>query len=210
LSEIKKGRLVVLSAPSGTGKTTICRKLRDRFDDMVISVSYTTRSPRGKERNGVEYHFVDDATFDRMIKNNEFLEWANVFDRRYGSSRKDTQQLTALGKDVFFDIDVQGGQQIKKASQDAILIFLLPPTIDELISRLSKRKTETEQQMNKRLKTAIWELEQSQTYCNHVINDNLEEAINEVNRLRNKKSRDFEQKEEFVKDLIEKAKKHFG
>jgi len=83
------GRLVVLSAPSGTGKTTICKKLRDRFNDIVISVSYTTRPPRGKERNGVEYHFVDDATFDRMIKNNEFLEWANVFDRRYGSSRDD-------------------------------------------------------------------------------------------------------------------------
>jgi len=199
----------VLSAPSGTGKTTICKKLRARSDDMVISVSYTTRPLRGKERDGVDYHFVDDATFDRMIKNSEFLEWASVFDRRYGSSRKDTQELIVQGKDVFFDIDVQGGQQIKKATQDAILIFLLPPTIDELVSRLNKRGTETDGQMDRRFKTAIWELEQSHTYENHVINDNLEDAINEVNRLRNKKSRDFEQKEEFVAKLIKKAKKHF-
>jgi len=155
LDKPRKGRLVVISAPSGAGKSTVCRIIGSREPDVTLSVSYTTRKPRGRERDGIEYHFIDDATFDRMIVEGKFLEWAEVHTKRYGSGREETEKLISTGKDVLFDIDVQGGKQIKQAIEEAVLIFLLPPSIDELVRRLSKRKTESESEIRRRLNVAV-------------------------------------------------------
>jgi len=111
-SSSRRGRLVVVSAPSGTGKSTVCRELVARHDEVEVSISYTTRAPRGDERDGVEYHFVDDATFDRMVAEGAFVEWAHVHGRRYGTARADVEALLAEGKDALCDLDGQGGQQI--------------------------------------------------------------------------------------------------
>ena len=185
MSNSRKGRLVVISAPSGTGKSTVCRIIGSREPDVALSVSYTTRKPRGKEQDGVEYHFVSDATFDRMIAEGKFLEWAEVHAKRYGSGREETEKLISAGKDVLFDIDVQGGQQIKQAVEQVVLIFLLPPSIDELVRRLSKRKTESENEIRRRLKVAVWEMEQGKSYHHHVINGDLDDAVEEVEEIRN-------------------------
>lgn len=180
----ERGRLVVVSAPSGTGKSTVCRALVERRDDVAVSISYTTRPPRGDERDGREYHFVDDATFDAMIAAGAFLEWAPVHGRRYGTARADVEALRARGCDVLFDIDVQGGQQIKRAEPEARLVFILPPSMDELVRRLTGRGTETPAQVAARLRTAVWELEQGADYDCWLVNDSVERAVAELDGLR--------------------------
>jgi len=205
----RKGRLVVISAPSGTGKSTVCRIIGSRDPRVALSISFTTRRPRGTEKNGVEYHFIDDAEFDRMISGDEFLEWAEVHGKRYGSGREQTDEMISAGKDVLFDIDVQGGRQIKQAVPDALLIFLLPPSIDELVRRLSKRKTESESEMQRRLQVAVWEMEQGRNYDYHVINDDLERAVEEVEKIR-KEIRDKPAKNgEMFEELIRQARERF-
>jgi len=201
----KRGRLVVISAPSGTGKSTVCGRLRAAHDDIAVSVSYTTRAPRGSERDGVEYHFVDDVCFDQMIASDEFLEWAEVFGRRYGSGRADVERLRAEGKDVLFDIDVQGGAQIKKTVPDALLIFLLPPSMDELIRRLDLRGTESATQMRKRLRKTVWELRQSEHYDYHVVNDDLDQALARVNSIRRGTPNGGGRNANLVADLVAQA-----
>jgi guanylate kinase len=209
LSHSRKGRLVVISAPSGTGKSTICREIGSREPDVALSVSFTTRKPRGKERDGVEYHFIDEATFDRMIAESRFLEWAKVHDKRYGSGRDETDRLLYAGKDVFFDIDVQGGQQIKQSVPDAVLIFLLPPSIDELLRRLSRRKTESESEIRRRMKVAVWEMEQGRKYDHHVLNDNLDHAVEEVERIRRQVREEPVKRSELLDSLIRQARERF-
>jgi guanylate kinase len=207
---VKRGRLVVISAPSGTGKSTVCGILRARHEEISVSISYTTRVPRGKERDGIEYHFVNDETFDRMIAEGEFLEWAEVHGRRYGSARADTEALLDQGLDVLFDIDVQGGMQIKKASSEAVLIFLLPPSIEELTKRLRLRGTESQEQMKVRMKTAIGELEQCMFYDHHVINDVLDQAVDQVDSIRMKPDPKPKQNADLVQKLIRQAGNTYG
>lgn len=180
----EKGKMVVISAPSGAGKSTVCNRLREIDSEVAVSISYTTRAPRGEEKDGVAYHFVDEEEFDRMVGEGAFLEWAVVHGKRYGSSRADTEKLLAQGKDVLFDIDVQGGQQIKRAAPEALLVFLLPPSITELVRRLKSRGTETDKQMERRLANAIEELRQGKDYDFHVMNDVLDEAVRQVDRIR--------------------------
>jgi guanylate kinase len=181
---VRPGRLIVVSAPSGTGKSTLCARLCALRPQVAVSISYTTRPPRGAERDGVEYHFVDDAEFDRMIAAGAFLEWARVFSRRYGTARANVETLLAEGRDVLFDIDVQGGFQIKRAVPAARLVFLLPPSLAELARRLRGRETESEAQVRERMRTAAWELEQGRGYDCFVINDELERAVGELDAVR--------------------------
>ena len=174
---------------------------------MAVSTSYTTRAPRGNEVDGVAYHFVDDDEFERMIDQDEFLEWAEVHGKRYGSGKAETEKLLANGLDVLFDIDVQGGQQIKRAAPNAMLVFLLPPSIEELTRRLSCRGTESSDQVETRLRNAVWELKQGWAYDCHVINDVLESAVELVDGIRKGILKDSCKHEQILDFLIEEAVK---
>ncbi|MEI6806858.1 MAG: guanylate kinase [Myxococcaceae bacterium] len=169
---------VVLSAPSGTGKTTLAHLLVDSMSNLQISVSHTTRQMRAHERNNEDYHFIDDAEFDAKIKRNAFLEWAVVHGHRYGSSAEWTQQKLDENKDVLFDIDVQGGLQIKKRFPKTVLIFILPPSMEELESRLRGRGTEPEEKIQERLQDARNEIRIGLKSYDYVINnEKLDRAL---------------------------------
>lgn len=169
---------VVLSAPSGTGKTTLAHLLVDSMSNLEISVSYTTRPMRGHEQDQVDYHFVEDAEFDAMIQRNAFMEWAEVHGHRYGSSAEWTQFKLDEKKDVLFDIDVQGGLQIKKHFPNAVLIFILPPSFEELEKRLRGRGTEAEDKIQKRLEAARQEIRVGLSSYDYVINnEKLDRAL---------------------------------
>lgn len=174
----RKGFPIVLSAPSGTGKTTLAHLLVNSMDKLVLSVSYTTRPMRGSEQDGVNYHFIDKAQFKDMINNNEFLEWAEVHGHLYGSSAQWTNDSMMKGKDVLFDIDVQGGLQIKRHCDDAVTIFITPPSFDELEKRLIKRGTETHDKIKERLEAAKDEIKIGLEQYDYVINnENLDRAL---------------------------------
>jgi guanylate kinase len=164
---------VVLSAPSGTGKTTLAHLLVNSVSNLHVSVSYTTRPIRGNEREGVEYHFVPEAQFKEEIDKNAFLEWANVHGSYYGSSMEMTQKELHLERDVVFDIDVQGGLQIKAAIPNSVLIFILPPSLAVLEARLRGRGTEKEEVIQKRLAAARSEIEIGLNTYDYVINNEI-------------------------------------
>lgn len=176
--------VLVVSAPSGAGKSTICRELLDRHEDVVFSVSTTTRSPRVDEREGEDYYFVDDDEFDQMVAQGEFLEWANVHGECYGTSRQAVLDELAANRDVVLDIDVQGARQIKEILPTAVLIFIVPPSMDELERRLNNRDTETEEEIKKRLTNARREIQSMEMYDYVVVNDEVEEAVADLECIR--------------------------
>lgn len=154
----RTGKLFVISASSGTGKTTLAQALLQSDKNLIQSISYTTRQPRPNEINGKDYFFVTKAQFSMMRERGDFLEWANVFGRYYGTSRTFVEMHQRLGKDVLLLIDVQGAKKVKKLMPNAIYIFLSPPSKDELRRRLEKRGTETKAEIARRLKVAQQEL----------------------------------------------------
>ncbi len=154
------GRLFVISASSGTGKTTLARELLREDKNLVQSVSYTTRHPRPDEKNGQDYFFVTKKEFLKKIKKNGFLEWANVFGRTYGTPKKEVEDHLRQGRDVLLLIDVQGAKKVKKTKPDAVFIFLAPPSKEELLRRLYKRGTETQKEISVRYKVATKELKE--------------------------------------------------
>ncbi|MBI2605211.1 MAG: guanylate kinase [Deltaproteobacteria bacterium] len=178
-----RGKLVVLSAPSGAGKSTIAglllRKHHDRFE---LSISYTTRTPRGAEKHGVHYFFVAEPEFRKMAAENGFLECAHVFGKYwYGTSRKFVEDILARGKNVLFDIDVQGADQLKHAyGKNCVTVFILPPSMEELESRLRGRKTETAEAIEFRLETARKEMAASPRFDHRIRNVKLEDAFAEL------------------------------
>ena len=174
---------IVISAASGTGKTSLCLRLLETLSHTARSISYTTRAPRGEEVDGRDYHFVDDATFDRMIDGNELIEWAQVFERRYGTGYQAVQRQLEGGVDVLLDIDVQGGAQIKRRLPEALTIFLLPPSMDELRRRLVNRATETEESVERRLSEARAEIRQGLGYDFLVVNDDFEQAAADLRAI---------------------------
>lgn len=176
---LRKGIIFVISAPSGTGKTSICERLLKFFSDLKMSISHTTRKPREGERNGLDYYFVDRETFETMIKNGDFIEWAEVYGNLYGTSKKIINDLLSNGVDILLDIDTQGAKIIKKIYPDSVLIFIIPPSIDELERRL-KNRGEDSDTIKARLQKAKEEIAQYEFYDYLVINDNLEEAVNKV------------------------------
>jgi len=171
-----RGVPLVVSAPSGAGKTTLCRRLLDEISGVGFSVSHTTRPPRGQEQDGIDYHFVDDQQFDAMVSAGDFLEWAAVHDKHYGTSKAAAMGRLARGEDVLFDIDVQGGFQIARAMPDAVLLFVAPPSTDELERRLRGRETDSEEQIKKRLAAANNEMAAGRDYTYWLVNDDLEQA----------------------------------
>lgn len=176
----RRGSLFVISAPSGAGKTTLCQKLREIVPDVKFSVSYTTRKPRVGEVDGVHYIFVDEDEFRAMIAEGEFVEWAQVHGNFYGTSKRRMEDMINEGFDVMLDIDVQGGRQIKEHFPDSILIFVLPPSMDELKKRLIGRMSDAEDMIKKRLKNAIDEIREYKNYDYVIINDVLDDALEDM------------------------------
>lgn len=175
------GLLLVLSAPSGAGKTTLSHRLMQDLPDGALSVSYTTRSPRGQERDGKDYHFVDVATFQQKIERGEFIEWAEVYGQFYGTPRAPVDEARARRGVVIFDIDVQGGHAIKRRFPDAVLIYILPPALEELERRLRERKTDSDETIRRRMLAARSEIERGCTSYDYlVINDDIERAFLEL------------------------------
>jgi guanylate kinase len=168
--------LFVLSAPSGTGKSSLCRRLIEEVPGLAFSVSYTTRHRRAGEENGKQYWFVDDERFDAMVAEDAFLEWAEVFGRRYGTGRAATAEALSGGRDLLLDIDVQGARQVRQDDADAVSVFLLPPDFATLEGRLRSRQSEAEGEVARRLALAGLEAEEFAHYDYVVINDDLERA----------------------------------
>ena len=173
---MEKGLLIVVSAPSGTGKTTLCRAMTQMFPRLHYSVSYTTRPPRPGDENGRDYHFISPAEFQEIIDRNDFAEWAEIYGCRYGTSRSLIQKIRGEGRDVILDIDGQGARQLRKQDLGGIFIFLLPPSLKELRRRLSRRGTEGEAAMQERLRKAQVEMAQARGYDYLIVNDDLEKA----------------------------------
>ena len=156
----KTGKLFVISASSGTGKTTLAKELLKEDKNLMQSISYTTRPPRSNEENGKDYFFVTKKEFSEMVKKKSFLETANVFGKYYGTPKYEVENHTAHGRDVLLLIDVQGAKKVKKAKPDAVFIFLAPPSREELLRRLHKRGTESKSEIQRRYTLATDELKQ--------------------------------------------------
>lgn len=180
---MKKGSIFIVSAPSGAGKTTLCRKLTGIVADIVHSVSYTTRGARTGETDGKDYIFVDKRTFMEMVEQGEFLEWAEVHGNLYGTSRIRLQETVNKGTDVILDIDIQGAGQTRERNIDATYIFILPPSIETLVSRLTSRKTESEVVIQKRMKKALEEIRNYKSYDYVIINNDFDSAVDELRSI---------------------------
>jgi guanylate kinase len=174
----RKGFPIVLSAPSGTGKTTLAHLLNNSMDKLALSVSYTTRPIRGSEQDGINYHFISEELFKKMIEAEEFLEWAQVHGNYYGSGAQWTAENLENNRHVLFDIDVQGGLQIKKRCEEAVTIFITPPSFEELEKRLVRRGTESPESIQLRLKAAREEIIIGLEKYDYVINnEKLDRAL---------------------------------
>lgn len=174
------GSLILISAPSGAGKTSLVKSVLDNDTEIVVCVSHTTRAMRDGERNGKNYHFVEEAEFDRMIVEGAFLEHADVFGKRYGSSRHEVERCRADGKDVILEIDWQGADQVREMLADAVSIFILPPSIPELEKRLRGRGQDSADAIQRRLAEAETDMAQAARYDYLVVNDDFERARREL------------------------------
>jgi guanylate kinase len=181
------GILYIISAPSGSGKTTLVNELRQYVKDLEFSISYTTRPPRGSEQDGREYHFISQGEFEAMIQRNEFLEYANVFGKYYGTAKSVLEHAKQQGNDLLLDIDVQGERQVKQKIPEAVSIFVLPPSRTELESRLRKRSVSenmhSEDVIRRRLATARKEIENYPNYDYILINDRLEQSVDQLQAI---------------------------
>ena len=177
--EVRRGLLLVLSAPSGTGKTTVVQKLIERLPNVRRSRSYTSRSPRSGERNGVDYNFVDEDRFRQMVSEGAFIEWADVFGNLYGTSAVDTDAQLTAGQDVVLVIDVKGARQVWECLTNVVSIFLLPPSYSALQKRLFERSQSeiSADELERRLVTAKAEVSVSQDYDYIVVNDDIERCV---------------------------------
>ena len=180
----RRGLLIVLSSPSGAGKTTISRMLMESDDEVTMSVSATTRPKRPGETDDVDYHFVDDAEFDRMIQSGEFVEWAPVFGHRYGTPKNPVKDALRAGRDILFDIDWQGTQQLQAAmGEDLVTIFILPPSMQELERRLRERGTDSQQVIDERMSRAASEISHWPEYEYVLVNTDADRCLDQVRAI---------------------------
>jgi guanylate kinase len=176
--------LIVLSAPSGAGKTTLCKKLLEEFPDVMLSISCTTRARRFNEEDGNDYFFLSREAFEKKISENGFAEWAKVHDNYYGTSHEFVEQAFRSGKSLLLDIDVQGAESLKKAyPKETLRIFISPPSMEALEDRLLGRGTDDSRAIQKRLANARREMEQSKDFDHIIVNDALERAYSELKKI---------------------------
>jgi len=183
-SRTRRGLLIVLSSPSGAGKSTISRLLLGADPEVTMSISATTRPPRPGERDNVDYHFVDDAEFDRLIDAGEFVEWAPVFDYRYGTPKAPVKAALKAGRDILFDIDWQGTQQLEAAmGEDLVRVFILPPSMSELERRLRSRATDSDEVVAFRMERAAGEISHWPEYDYVLINNDMDTCLAQVRAI---------------------------
>lgn len=176
--------LIVISAPSGAGKTTLCQKLLKDFPELVLSISSTTRAPRGTEKHGQEYFFLTHDEFQKKISEDRFAEWASVHENYYGTSKEVIEKAFTANRPVLLDIDVQGAEQLRKSYPDqSLLIFISPPNLKVLEARLRARKTDQEETIQRRLKNAALELTAAKNFDAVIVNENLEVAYAELQNV---------------------------
>ena len=174
------GKLIVISAPSGTGKTTVVKKLLQQSTNLEASVSFTTRKMRENEKEGLDYFFVSEKTFTNMIQNDDFLEHATVFGNFYGTEKKSVSENLKNGVNVILEIDWQGALQIKSSMPSCVMIFLIPPSKEVLLARLKNRGTDSDQEIAYRFNQAVLDLEQSNKFDHVLVNDQLEKVVTEI------------------------------
>jgi guanylate kinase len=174
---VRKGILFVISAPSGAGKTSLCKEIIDFFPELRQSVSFTTRSPRAGELDGVDYFFVSPEVFREMVTAGEFVEWAEVHGNCYGTARKTLEEWRAQGLDVVLDIDCQGAAQLRQSCSGTVFIFILPPGVDELRWRLTGRNLDAPEVIERRIRNAEGEIREARWYDYLIINDRLDLAV---------------------------------
>lgn len=178
-----KGKLLVVSAPSGAGKTSLCNILLDAHENIKYSVSYTTRDPRPDEKNGIDYFFVNEAEFKKMIDHEEFIEWAFVHGNYYGTSKTVIENALDAGQDILLDIDPQGARQLKNKLGYGVYIFIVAPSIDDLEKRLRNRRTETEEKLKLRLENARKEIEHFKDYDYIIVNDDIDRSFKDFESI---------------------------
>jgi len=178
-----KGNLIIISGPSGSGKGTVCNVLTKTEANLLVSVSATTRKPRGEEKEGIDYFFLTREQFEEMIAGDRLLEWADVYGNYYGTPREPVEKNLALGWDVILEIDVQGGLQIKNKFPKCVLIFLIPPSRSQLETRLKQRGTDSTSDIERRLNWAERELKEVHKYDYLVINDQVEAAARKISAI---------------------------
>jgi guanylate kinase len=188
-----QGKIIVISGPSGAGKTTLIRKVKKEIPTLAFSVSATTRPIRKGEKEGVDYFYISEEIFKSLIKSDSFIEWAKVHGNLYGTMKHHVEELIKKKKDVVLDIDEQGAHQIREKNIPAILIYILPPSIKELEKRLEKRKSELKKEMKKRLKNAKEQILSRGFYDYVVINDDINKAVEELKDIINEYIKDKEE-----------------
>ncbi len=176
----QEGLPIIISAPSGAGKTTLCQALRKRLPDLNFSVSHTTRAPRKNEQDGVDYHYISKEKFLEMVDNGEFLEWAKIHGNYYGTSRKNIEDTLQKGKDLVLELDVQGVEALRTLKYQGVFIFVLPPSMEELEKRLAGRGTEPDNQIKQRLEVGKKEIAKSHLYDYAVTNVNIDESVETI------------------------------
>ncbi|SDZ01513.1 guanylate kinase [Proteiniborus ethanoligenes] len=195
------GLLIVISGPSGVGKGTVCRYLLDKNKEISLSVSSTTRAPRIGEIDKVSYFFTDKEQFEKMINNEEFLEYAYVHGNYYGTPKKNVLEKVEKGQDVLLEIDIQGALQVKEFYPDGVFIFILPPTMEELKKRIVNRGTETEAAIEERFKTAYKEIEYVFKYDYAILNDEIELAVKRIESIIEAEKCKVKRQIEIIKDI---------
>ena len=170
----------IISAPSGTGKTTVCKILKQKLPKLKFSISHTTREPRDSETDGIDYHFISEENFEDKIKHDKFIEWAKVYQYYYGTAFESIDSHKKNGDDVLIELDVQGAKSLRKLNYEAIFIFILPPSLKELEIRLRSRNTESESSISDRLKSSKNEVQQFKLYDYILTNVNIEETAENI------------------------------
>ena len=179
----RKGLVLVVSGPSGAGKGTICKALLNKNDQIKLSVSATTRKPRNGEVHGVNYFFIEKEEFTKMIENGEFLEYAQIYDNFYGTPKAAIIECLEKGQDVILEIEMQGARQIKEVYPEGVFIFVLPPSLEELKSRIVGRGTETQEEIEKRFSCAFEEINQIVNYDYFIVNEDIEKSVSDVEAI---------------------------